>query len=58
MKNEECNIAIKKLFININMDRINKFIDNVECMSKIRKDFYKKILANRYQVLKEVYEKV
>lgn len=33
-KNEECNNAIKRLFLNINMDEISKFIDNVESISK------------------------
>lgn len=56
MKNEECNKAIKRLFFNINIDEINKFIDNVECMSTTRKDFYKKIIEKRYEILKEVYE--
>ena len=44
MKNEACNMAIQRLFLNINMDEINKFIDNVEAMSITRKEFYKKIL--------------
>ena len=56
MKNEECNKAIKRLFFNINIDETNKFIDNVECMSTTRKDFYKKIIEKRYEILKEVYE--
>jgi len=58
MNNEECNKAIKRLFLNINIDEINKFIDNVEGMFTTRKDFYKKIMAKRYEILKEVYENV
>ena len=57
MKNKECNNAIKRLFLNINIDEINNFIDNVESMSTERKTFYKKIIEMRYEVLKEVYEK-
>lgn len=38
------------------MDEINKFIDNVEGISKIRKDFYKKIIAIWYEILKSAYE--
>lgn len=56
MKNEECNNAIKRLFLNINIDRINTFIENVEGMSEVRKDFYKKIILRRYEIIKEVYE--
>ena len=43
MKNEECNNALKRLFSNINISEICKFIDNVEYLSITRKDFYKKI---------------
>lgn len=57
MRNEECNKAIKRSFVNINIDEINNFIDNVESMSIIRKEFYKKIIEKRYEILKEIYEK-
>ena len=40
------------------MDTINKFIDNVEGMSLVRKEFYKRILEKRYEILKEVYENI
>lgn len=56
MKNEECNNAIKRIFLNINMNEIHKFIDNAEGMSQIRKEFYKNIIAKRYDILKETYE--
>lgn len=58
MKNEECNNAIKRLFLNIDIDTINKFIDNAEGMSVARKAFYKRILEKRYEILKEVYENI
>lgn len=58
MENEECNNAIKRLFSNINIDEVNKFIDNIECISKIRKDFYKKIIVQRYEIIKEAYENI
>ena len=57
-KNEECNNAINRLFININIDEIKKFIDNIECMSDIRKDFYKNIINQRYEIIKEAYENI
>ena len=57
-ENEECNHAIKRLFANIDIDEINKFIDNIECMSSIRKEFYKKMIEQRYEVLKKVYESI
>ena len=58
MENEECNNAIKRLFANINIEEIKKFIDNIECMSDIRKAFYKKIIEQRYDVIKEIYEHI
>ncbi len=58
MNNEECNKAIIRLFLNINIDTINRFIDDVEGMSIARKNFYKKIIEKRYEILKEVYENV
>ena len=58
MKNKECNNAIKRLFANINIIEINKFIDNIECMSNVRKEFYKRIIEQRYDIIKNVYEHV
>ena len=56
MKNEECNQAVKRIFLNINIDEINKFIDSIECMSKIRKEFYKDIITQRYEIIRDVYD--
>ena len=58
MKNEECNNAIKRLFEEIDMDEIKKFVDDIECMSNIRKEFYKKIIEQRYDIIKNIYEKI
>lgn len=58
MKNEECNKAIKRVFTEINMDEIKKFINSIECMSDIRKEFYKKVIEQRYDVIKGVYEDI
>ena len=58
MKNEECNNAIKRIFNNINITEIEKFVDNIECISEVRKNFYKHIMKYRYEILKEVYKKL
>ena len=55
MKNIDCNKAIIRIFNNINIKEINNFIDNIECMSKTRKEFYKEIINIRYKELKEIY---
>lgn len=58
MKNEECNQAISRIFTKIDLNEIKNFIDKIECMSNIRKEFYKKIISLRYDILKTVYEKI
>ena len=56
MKNKDCNQAIKRIFIKINLKEINKFIDCIDCMTNERKEFYKNILHIRYQILEETYK--
>ena len=58
VKNEECNKAIKRLFEKIDISKINKFISEVSCMSSARKDFYKKIINYRYEIIKQVYNRL
>lgn len=58
MKNEECNAAIVRVFNSLKISDINKFIDEIECMSKVRKDFYKSIISKRYEMLKDIYKKL
>ena len=55
IENEDCNNAIKRLFANINLNEIKRFIDNIECMSEVRKEFYKNIIAQRYEIIKRAY---
>lgn len=49
LKNEECNLALARVFPKIDLDKINKLIDETPFISKIRKEFYKKILHLRYE---------
>lgn len=58
IKNEECNKALKRIFNKIDIEKINDFIDRISCMSIIRKEFYKKIIYYRYEILKNVYNKL
>ena len=57
-KNEECNKAICRMFEEIDIDEINRFIDEIPYMSSIRKEFYKNIIKLRYDIIKEVYNKI
>lgn len=58
MKNKECNDAIKRLFLNIDINEIKDFINNIECISDIRKEFYKNIIQERYSVLEKIYNSI
>ena len=58
MKNQEVNEAVIRNFKNINIDEINSFIDTIESMSNERKNFYKSIINNRYEIIKKVYKKL
>ena len=57
-KNRCVNDALKRVFNNIKIDEINKFIDDIECISTTRKNFYKEIINERYEILKETYKNI
>lgn len=56
LKNDDLNQALLRIFPKIDIKKINKFIDNIECISTVRKDFYKNIINNRYEILKKLYK--
>ena len=58
MKNPECNNSIKRVFPNIDIIQINKFIDQTEKISDARKQFYKNILNYRYEIIKNIYNAI
>lgn len=37
---------------------IEEFIDEIECMSKTRKELYKKVIMQRYEIIKNVHTKL
>lgn len=49
LRYKECNKALKRIVERIDLDKIYTLIDNVEFASNIRKDFYKKIIKERYE---------
>lgn len=57
-ENKDCRDAIYRVFKKINIKEIHNFIDEIECISNIRKEFYKKILKIRYEIMKSVYETI
>lgn len=56
MKNYECNSAINRVFQLIDLNKIINFIDEIPCISNIRKTFYKNIISYRYENLEHVYK--
>lgn len=57
-KNKDCNEAIIRIFPQVNIEEINKFIMEIPCISNTRKKFYKEIINFRYDIIKEVCEKI
>ena len=58
LKNEECNNAIKRMFEKINIKKIEDFIDEIPCIRDKRKEFYKKLINYRYEIIKKIYKKL
>lgn len=57
-RNSECNNAICRVFKRLDIGVINNFIDEISCIPDFRKDFYKKIIGLRYELIKEVYYEI
>ncbi len=59
LQNEDCNQALLRIFPKINMQEIYSIIDTTPFISEIRKEFYKKIINMRYEmILQYNYEKL
>ena len=59
LRYKECNEALTRIFPRINMNDIFNLIDNIELISQIHKQFYKKILNERYEkIIKYSYNKL
>mgnify|MGYP000710669684 FL=1 len=56
MKNDNCNDAVKKIFLQININQIKEFIDEISYISEERKAFYLNIIEQRYNIIKTVYK--
>lgn len=58
MSNDECNNALIRVMNKIDMYQIDCFIDNIDCISLVRKEFYKRIIRYRYSILERIYVKL
>lgn len=58
-KNEDCNEALKRMVPRIDLNKINEIIEQTPIISNIRKEFYKKIISERYhKILKYSFDKL
>lgn len=47
LQNRDCNAALKRILPRIDMDKINRIVDETPYISEFQKDFYKTMLAKR-----------
>jgi len=56
-KDKECDNALKRIYPKIDLDKINKIIDNTPFISDKRKNFYKEIIKIRKEmIIDKAYE--
>lgn len=59
LKFDKCNKALLRIFPKIKFKDIDKLIDSIECITDLRKQFYKRMYRERYEkILKPAYEKL
>lgn len=47
LKNEDCNKSLKRVAARIDMDKINRMIEETPAITQVQKDFYKVIIFER-----------
>ncbi len=59
LKYKECNEALKRVYVKIDIKKIEKFISSLDFISEIQREFYIKIIEHRYKkILKYSYDKL
>lgn len=59
LKNTDCNEALKRIYPKIDLNKIFKFIHEIDVISDIRKEFYCKVIEGKYRdILTVAYEKL
>lgn len=58
LENRECTKALMRIYPKINVEKIYNIIDEIPCITNIRKEFYKTIIKYKYEnILKVAYKK-
>lgn len=50
-QNVDCHAAIRRVFTDVDMEQIGDFIDGVPHITDLQKDFYKKYISARYELI-------
>lgn len=59
MENRDCNKALKRILPKIDMDKIDKIVDETPSISDLQKEFYKTMLRERKErILDFSYQKL
>ncbi len=59
LKDEDCVKALIRIYPKIEIEKINKIIDEIPCITDIRREFYKTIIKYKYEdILKVAYKKI
>lgn len=51
LENQDCTNALLRVYPLIDLDKINQFIDTMEGISEVRKEFYKLMIEKRYDLI-------
>lgn len=58
LENKDCTEALMRIYPKIDMKKINDIVDDIPCITEVRKEFYKTILNQKYnEILKVAYKK-
>ncbi len=49
--NDDCNAALDRMKNRIDMEKISDFIDTVPYINELQRDFYKKYISARYEII-------
>lgn len=57
LQNEDCNAALKRIYPKIDLDKIFKFINELDIISSVRKEFYYKVIEGKYKEILTIANK-
>ena len=59
LKNEDCNNALVRMYDKISIRKIFDLIDEIDIITDVRKEFYKKVIEGKYkEILTVAFKKL